>query len=607
MALASQQKQASNIMIEASQNKDETPPHKGRPFHDYHLSHISLVLWYIAFGALHELSHIATAVACGIPNLNITLNVILECNDGWIPLLYRALLGRHVVLPVVEHSDDEFLVRNAGWMFSIVLAMVLNKSSSSAKFAARITALEALTTDLLQLPILAGIGISHLPTTTSHTSAVFCCGNFGVILLHHLWLTEQGKNALDCLEQMVKVTMMRGAQSGGVITYVPNSSGSLKGIRSRVVNRKRTDLSVEVRRKVQRDVFGGSVTKQNRFPKDHVVAMSGHTRFATSSKASFDGTHPQQWTPASLRRVYDMNIPHNPDGENQSNYQHVHNIRTIPVENFITHNGDFDFYEVNGKVYDLETIQKWLVIVTGSPMPAVVDSCSVAGVVDLLRTQGCFGLSARYAICLGLRTSKPQDNLSPDDFPPYAHFETIGNVFEQVLGEMLKNKTTSSISLVSIGDSPDIRHSFALRVMTKLQAPLNNASLIKPLVHFLSNDEEGSDASLLHFCLSAIDAFFDNDLFWTTKTFLKHAKGSFGLCITSSLDAHRQICLAARGQTVRVFMIIRKLEHTATASLSVLLEHRNICLTLSIPLSSDVDCLLSQQGSHLLRIRTSRS
>lgn len=332
--LESQQKQASNTMVEASHNKNETPPQKSRPFHSRHSSHLSLVLWYIAFGALHELAHIATAVACGLSNLN--LNGILQCNDGWIPLMYRVLLGRHVVLPAgVENSDHEFLVRHAGWMFSIVLAMVLNKSSSSAKkFAVRITALEALATDLLQLPILAGIGISHIPDT-SHASAVFCCGNFGVILLHHLWLTEQGKNALDCLEEMVKVTMMRGAQSGGVITYAPNSSGSsFKGIRSRVVNRKRTDLSVEVRRKVQRDVFGGLVTKHSRFPKDHVLAMSGHTRFATSSKASFEGTHPQQWTPASLRRVYDFDIPHNPAGESQ--FQHVHNIRTIPVENFIT-------------------------------------------------------------------------------------------------------------------------------------------------------------------------------------------------------------------------------------------------------------------------------
>ena len=49
-----------------------------------------------------------------------------------------------------------------------------------------------------------------------------------------------------------------------------------------------------------------------------------------------------------------------------------------------------------------------------------------------------------------------------------------------------------------------------------------------------------------------MDAFFDNDLFFAAKTFLQNAKGSFGLCISSSLDAHRQVCLAARGQTMSV-------------------------------------------------------
>jgi hypothetical protein len=55
-------------------------------------------MWYVAFGALHELAHTATAVACGLSNLNLDLNGILEYNDGWIPLLYRVLFGRHVVL-----------------------------------------------------------------------------------------------------------------------------------------------------------------------------------------------------------------------------------------------------------------------------------------------------------------------------------------------------------------------------------------------------------------------------------------------------------------------------------------------------------------------------
>jgi hypothetical protein len=326
--------------------------------------------------------------------------------------------------------------------------------------------------------------------------------------------------------------MMRGAQSGGVVTYQPQRGGELKGIRSRVVNKKRTDLSVEVRRRVQRDLFG---LASKGFPQNHVLAMSGHTRFATSSKATLEGTHPQQWTPASKRRLYDMDIPHASDS------QETVKPKSIKVENYITHNGDFDYYVVNGKTYDLEVIQKWLSSVTGSPMPAVVDSCAVAGMVDLLRTKGCFGLSARYAICLGMTSSKMQDDLT--SFPDYCHFENIGKHFEDVLAEMLKNQSTS---LEIIADSPLARHSFALRVLSKLEA--QSESLLKPLERYITDQEGG--ASLLAFCLSTINAFFDNDLLFTTKSFLQNAKGSFGLCITSSLDAHRQICLAARGQTV---------------------------------------------------------
>jgi hypothetical protein len=64
------------------------------------------------------------------------------------------------------------------------------------------------------------------------------------------------------------------------------------------------------------------------------------------------------------------------------------------VENYITHNGDFDFY--NGTTYDLEVIQNFLSIVLG-PMPATVDSCAVAGMVDCYE-QGllCFECEIRY-------------------------------------------------------------------------------------------------------------------------------------------------------------------------------------------------------------------
>jgi hypothetical protein len=196
------------------------------------------------------------------------------------------------------------------------------------------------------------------------------------------------------------------------------------------------------------------------------------------------------------------------------------------------HNGDFDYYTVNGKTYDLDVIQKWLVLTTGCVMPAGVDSCAIAGFV---------GLSARYAICLGLPTSKIFDDMI--HFPNYHHFEMIGSVFEQVLIEMLKAST-----LQTIGENTTSRLSFAIRVASKLES--RKQELLQAFFdnQFLTDTEDGTN--IVSFCLATIHAFFDNDLFFTTKMFLKNAKGSFGLCVTSSLDAHRQICIAARGQTV---------------------------------------------------------
>ena len=48
--------------------------------------------------------------------------------------------------------------------------------------------------------------------------------------------------------------------------------------------------------------------------------------------------------------------------------------RSIGLENFITHNGDFEFLNVNGKCYDVDVVQQWLEKVLGTPMPATVDS-----------------------------------------------------------------------------------------------------------------------------------------------------------------------------------------------------------------------------------------
>lgn len=145
----------------------------------------------------------------------------------------------------------------------------------------------------------------------------------------------------------------QGAQSGGVVTFEPAQSGLatdsntqapiLRGVRSRVVNAKRTVLSNGVRRKIEKDncsVIGNKLSgwssatfNPNNSGKRIVRGFFGHTRFATvrflfftsaylflcsshglvslcattclyceqSSKATMDGTHPHTWSP---RRFY---------------------------------------------------------------------------------------------------------------------------------------------------------------------------------------------------------------------------------------------------------------------------------------------------------------
>ena len=58
------------------------------------------------------------------------------------------------------------------------------------------------------------------------------------------------------------------------------------------------------------------------------------------------------------------------------------------------------------------------------------------------------------------------------------------------------------------------------------------------------------DESVSRFVESTVGAFLDQDLLQAVRRFLANAKGSFGLFVSCSLDAHRQFVLAARGQTI---------------------------------------------------------
>ena len=187
------------------------------------------------------------------------------------------------------------------------------------------------------------------------------CGNFGLLLL----LPLERATVLSLLRRMLKITMVRGAQSAGLVTYETASAG-VRGVRSRVVNRKRTDLDDLLLARIARTLRGRV------FAQDRPRIFHAHTRFATSSVSNLDGCHPHQWLPRRLQTVWTST---------DNGRRFVGEARG--VEGYVTHNGDLDFFSVGGALYPLSDIQRLLARLLGRPMPSDVDSASLAGLVDV--------------------------------------------------------------------------------------------------------------------------------------------------------------------------------------------------------------------------------
>ena len=127
---------------------------------------------------------------------------------------------------------------------------------------------------------------------------------------------------------------------------------------------------------------------------------------------------------------------------------------------------DFDFFRVNGHFYDLHCVQKWLLVATGSPMPSSVDSCAIAGMIGLIRTAGCFALSARFALLLGISTSTVDDDI---DVSPFGDFEKISIMFESALASIC---TMNNMSPAMVGDSKELRECIAIDTIQSIQHTL---------------------------------------------------------------------------------------------------------------------------------------
>ena len=175
----------------------------------------------------------------------------------------------------------------------------------------------------------------------------------------------------------------------------------------------------------------------------------------------------------------------------------------------------------------------------------IVYTAAIAGVIDLLRTQGSWALSVRYAVSfLDNQDINPMD--SSIEYPTIWQYEEIGKIFEEALVGLIKQEDIKILETIS--SSSELRETLMRRATNELMD--NGQMVMNALSKFVGKDIE--DGRLGRLVQDTVSAFFDNDLLHSMRLFLERAKGSFGVSVTSSIDTHRCVVFAAKGQTMSI-------------------------------------------------------
>eukprot|EP00186_Timspurckia_oligopyrenoides_P003321 CAMPEP_0182449044 /NCGR_PEP_ID=MMETSP1172-20130603/31509_1 /TAXON_ID=708627 /ORGANISM="Timspurckia oligopyrenoides, Strain CCMP3278" /LENGTH=1335 /DNA_ID=CAMNT_0024646139 /DNA_START=350 /DNA_END=4357 /DNA_ORIENTATION=- len=388
-----------------------------------------------------------------------------------------------------------------------------------------------------------------------HNVGHFFCGNFGALVMGS---PKYIRNHIEvALEDMIKMTMLRGGQAGGIVTYFPSffNSGSYTSSRIRIVNSKRANLAesivfrlriveriraiASVLHSIVRKIFlcAFHTVKQSEAAASnavhrHVRLFQGHTRFATSSLVRKREAHPHRWVPPKMKTVWEKNVI-------QGGYFTKVSRR---VEHFLTHNGDFDFMTLYvDEDNTVSEVHQWLQRVLNVENFGIGDSINIAGLLDLLCTQGMWFESVRLAYVLYILKHI-------DDEIPHGLIAKLAELFETEFE--LWNEALLQKSRKPLPPRPDSIDGDALM---ELYSPIDNTDILV-LVARLQTALDTHYPDLLMseiqrgvLCVEAVDAFFRNGMFQATVLFLERAKGSFGLTASNSINPN-QVVIAAHGQ-----------------------------------------------------------
>lgn len=372
--------------------------------------------------------------------------------------------------------------------------------------------------------------LSDIAAFLTGVADCFNCGNFGFLGSRN---PDDGSELLpqrvvEMFAKMGRETEIRGEQAGGGLVSACNKANHVVFVGKKILNKKRGNLTksleaafAPVRRKA---LLEGKASLES------VVMGMWHYRYATSSPPAILETHWHEWMPARQAAVWQV-----------ENGQWV--CESKNVNHRITHNGDFDAWMIFGKLIENAKLGLWLERVLHTPNATIGDSPKIAGMMDLLITQGMWDASVRLAYQLEVAESikaafggqvpaKDAPNTAPSQRDLSGWAEIFERIFQKHSDPMRSANASSMLDEFA-------EHSSLLEKDT-LQEISQNSSV-----------SQWTWQQKAAFVRTAIQAFLHNDLYRATKLFISRAKGSFGLVTASTLD-QKSLVLSSQGQPMAI-------------------------------------------------------
>jgi len=315
------------------------------------------------------------------------------------------------------------------------------------------------------------------------------CGNFGLLAASESPNDE--KLISELIKSMGALTELRGALGGGLgsINWTENGPvpSPVTSHRIRINPGKRDCLSDDLRNRyvaASNSWSCGSTQNSGSLGgSSKTVAIVAHTRYPTSSRSTENELHPHRWNDHgsapddcmwfSNNEFHEMPGDCDEEGgavdDDAPPLPMVQAPKGVSVHRgiWLSHNGDFDEYDLFGRRVSYQLLGRWLSRVLYCPDKCVGDSPKAAGVIELLHVKGSWDLAVRLAYqkacCTGVGDAAAGDpQLNPDapnTAPRPEWCVRIGRRFSALWREFLTSQTVAALAdSVSTSECVGARH-----------------------------------------------------------------------------------------------------------------------------------------------------